>query len=67
MENSSNKILTLDQRITKDLNELNTIGEIQDAILLDGLIEAKPGPQKINKLCSRKRNFYCCRFWWYFD
>jgi hypothetical protein len=43
MANSKNIILTLDQRIEKDLNELNTIGEIQDAILLDGLIEAKPG------------------------
>ena len=43
MVNSKNIILTLDQRIEKDLNELNTIGEIQDAILLDGLIEAKPG------------------------
>ena len=43
MANIKNNILTLDQRIEKDLNELNTIGEIQDAILLDGLIEAKPG------------------------
>ena len=43
MENSSNKILTLDQRIVKDLNELNTMGEIQDAKKLDGLIKAKVG------------------------
>ena len=32
MSNSKNKALTIDQRIKKDLNELNTIGEIQDAI-----------------------------------
>ena len=43
MENNGNKILTLDQRIAKDLNELNTIGEIQDAQNLDGLIKAKEG------------------------
>jgi len=43
MENSSNKILTLDQRITKDLNELKTMGEIQDAKKLDGMIKAKVG------------------------
>lgn len=43
MDNNGNKILTLDQRIAKDLNELNTIGEIQDAIKLNGLIEAKSG------------------------
>lgn len=43
MENNVNKIMTLDQRIAKDLNELNTIGEIQDAVKLDGLIKAKEG------------------------
>lgn len=43
MDNNCNKILKLDQRIAKDLNELNTIGEIQDAKNLDGLIEAKSG------------------------
>lgn len=43
MDNNGNKILKLDQRIAKDLNELNTIGEIQDAKNLDGLIEAKSG------------------------
>lgn len=43
MSNSKNKALTIDQRIKKDLNELNTIGEIQDAIKLDGLVKAKPG------------------------
>ena len=42
MSNSKNKALTIDQRIKKDLNELNTIGEIQDAIKLDGLVKAKP-------------------------
>jgi hypothetical protein len=43
MVNSSNKVLTIDQRIVKDLNELNTMGEIQDAKKLDGLIKAKVG------------------------
>ena len=43
MANTSNKILTLDERIKKDLNELNTIGEIQDAKKLNGLVKAKPG------------------------
>ena len=43
MANSKNNILTLNQRIEKDLNELNTIGEIQDAKNLNGLIEAKSG------------------------
>ena len=43
MANSKNKALTLDQRIQKDQNELNTIGEIQDAKNLNGLIGAKPG------------------------
>jgi hypothetical protein len=43
MANSKNNILTLNQRIEKDLNELNTIGEIQDAKNLNGLIDAKSG------------------------
>ena len=43
MSNNSNNMLTLDQRISKDLNELKTFGEIQDAVNLDGLIQAKNG------------------------